>query len=327
MKFAGGAIFALMLISSHALAQPRDVAKADALFKEGRAAMKAGDLQTACPKLEESYRLDPTAGTAVNLGDCFDKQGKVGSALLAYRAARKLLKPGDPRIGPVEQQTADLEKRAPRLTITLAPDAPEGITVTRDGRAVDFSDFAKAVPMNPGEVAVAVSAPGRVDRRFTVLLGQGARRELVVDAGPPLVRDNPPTEASPAVGRRDGSTTAPAEDGGTQRTIGFVVGGAGLVALGVGGVFWLRARSKDDDATDAGCTDTKCPPGYAQDLSDDADTARSSANLSAGLGVLALAGGVVLVLTSPSGEPRAARLGIGPRVLVGGAGAQIGGRW
>lgn len=321
MKFAGG-IFALVVMSSNAFAQTPDVAKADALFREGRAAMKAGDLQTACPKLEESYRLDPTAGSAVNLGDCFDKQGKVASALLAYRAARKLLKPNDPRIAPVEQQTADLEKRAPRLTITLAPDAPEGITVTRDGRPVDFADFSKALPVNPGEVLVVVSAPGRVDRKFTVLLGQGARRELVVDAGPPLARDNPPTEASPAVGPRGGGAPgAPSDDGSTQRTAGFVVGAAGIVTLGVAAVFWRQAQSKYSDAR---CSSSECPPS---DLADEGDAKTRDATIAGVLGGLALAGGVVLVLTSPSGDRSAARLGIGPRVMLGGAGAQIGGRW
>ena len=94
----------VVLLVGAASAQPRDVTRADALFREGRALMKKGDYATACPKLEESYRLDPAAGTGINLGDCFEKQGKVASALLAYQAARALLQPGDPRIGPVEKE-------------------------------------------------------------------------------------------------------------------------------------------------------------------------------------------------------------------------------
>ncbi|MEZ4227004.1 MAG: hypothetical protein R3B13_39055 [Polyangiaceae bacterium] len=160
MKNAFPFALAALLLAPPASSAPGGAARADALFREARTTMKAGDYDAACPKLEESYRLDPAAGTAVNLGDCFDKQGKVGSALLAYRAARDLLQPGDPRISPVAQQIAVLERRAPKLTITLAPEAPEGMTVLRNGRKVELAELGKALPLNPGDVVLEVSAPG-----------------------------------------------------------------------------------------------------------------------------------------------------------------------
>lgn len=319
MKFAWG-IFALVVISGNALGQTPDIAKADALFREGRAAMKAGDLQTACPKLEESYRLDPTAGSAVNLGDCFDKQGKVASALLAYRAARKLLKPNDPRIAPVEQQTADLEKRAPKLTITLAPDAPEGVTVTRDGRVVDFAELGSPFVVNPGRVTVVVSAPGHDQRTYSVDLSESETRVLVVDAGPPK-RDSAAPIAPVQTGRSNAQHHAKPTYGSTQRTLGYVAGavGVGFVIFGtINAVDW---KSKLDDLNA-----TRTPSEYER-MKPNLDGPRTRTFVGFGLGGVALASSMILVLTSGSGNTDASRLQICPSLLARGGGGQIGGIW
>ena len=41
-----------------------DRARADALFKEGRAAVTRGDYAVACAKFSESFALDRAAGTS-----------------------------------------------------------------------------------------------------------------------------------------------------------------------------------------------------------------------------------------------------------------------
>lgn len=117
---------ALLLQSGFALADGRDPAAADALFRDARALMKKRDFVAACPKLAESQRLDPAAGTLINLGECREKVGQLADALQAYRDALDLLGAGDSRIGPVKQQIESLDKRVPRLTITLARGAPDG---------------------------------------------------------------------------------------------------------------------------------------------------------------------------------------------------------
>src|SRR5262249_28728261 len=52
-----------------------DKALATVLFKEGRAMMARGDISLACPKFEESHRLDPSGGTILNLALCHEQQG------------------------------------------------------------------------------------------------------------------------------------------------------------------------------------------------------------------------------------------------------------
>src|SRR5512142_799528 len=70
----------LLLLSPAVLAQPRDPAAADRLFKEGREAFDKGDYATACPKFAESQKADPAPGTILNLALCEERQGKVANA-------------------------------------------------------------------------------------------------------------------------------------------------------------------------------------------------------------------------------------------------------
>src|SRR5271154_1822433 len=62
-------------------------AAAQALFEEARQLMIDGKFGEACPKLEESERLDPGAGTLLNLGHCYEKNGQTASAWVTYKDA------------------------------------------------------------------------------------------------------------------------------------------------------------------------------------------------------------------------------------------------
>ncbi len=309
-------VLAALLASWPARGQSPDVARADALFREGRSLLKKGETAAACPKLEESYSLDPAPGTAVNLGDCFERLGKLGSALLAYRAARDLMRPGDPRIAPVDKQISVLEKRAPKLKIDLEAGAPDGTRVTRDGRqaAIGIASI-----VNPGEHTIVVNAPGRASRVFYADTKAGETSVLEVGVGP-LASPEGTGEAREQAAPKQSSANRPEADD-SQRTLGYVVAGAGAVGLLAGGVFWLQGNAKYDEA---GCSSTSCPRG---ELSDEGDAKMKSATFAAVLGGLALAGGLTLVLTAPRDGQGSARLTVSPAIIERGGGAHIGGVW
>jgi hypothetical protein len=83
----------------------------------------------------------------------------------------------------------------------------------------------------------------------------------------------------------------------SQQLVGIGFAAGGLVAVGVGALFGLRAASKDDEAK-AGCAADRCFTRKAAELNDDARSAALIANLSYGVGVAAVATGAILYFSS-----------------------------
>jgi hypothetical protein len=94
--------------------------------------------------------------------------------------------------------------------------------------------------------------------------------------------------------------------GDTQRTIAFAVGSAGVIGIGLGTFFGLRAISRNKDA------ETHCPRGFQCNdpegpiLASDAKDAARLSNITFGVGGAALIGGAVLYFTSPRPKEGAA---------------------
>src|ERR1700722_8909097 len=65
----------------------KEGAEAEVLFFEGKQLMLAGKYAAACAKLAASERLDPAAGTLMNLADCYEKNGQLASAWVTFRDA------------------------------------------------------------------------------------------------------------------------------------------------------------------------------------------------------------------------------------------------
>src|SRR5260221_12573867 len=131
------ALLVLELVGGAALADSREPAAAEQLFMDGRAAMERRDYATACARFEQSERLDPAAGTLINLAECLDRQGRAASSWLRWREALDALSPDDERRGPAQQRLAAVATRVPRLEIRLSPGASSEAVVARDGAPVD----------------------------------------------------------------------------------------------------------------------------------------------------------------------------------------------
>jgi hypothetical protein len=92
----------------------------------------------------------------------------------------------------------------------------------------------------------------------------------------------------------------PPDAGGRDyRSVGFVLGGAGVVALGIGAYFGVRAWQKNDESSDH-CDGDRCFSQTGVDLRDEARSAGNSSTVLSVAGGALLASGVTLVLLSPA---------------------------
>lgn len=83
--------------------------RAEALFAEGREAMKRSDFAVACKKFDASLKLDFGLGTLLNLAECTAKLGDLGRACALYdRAAAETRSRGDAREAVVMHNRAAL---------------------------------------------------------------------------------------------------------------------------------------------------------------------------------------------------------------------------
>jgi serine/threonine-protein kinase len=313
-----------------AQAQPSasDKAAAEALFDQAQTLMKKKDYAEACTKFEQSQRIDPAIGTLLYLADCYERVGRLASAWATFREgaseARESGQMDRARAG--DKRAELLEPRLSKLTVTVAKenDGIDGLTVTRGKEGVLKGLWGVAVPVDAGDYMVRASAPGYKPFEQTINVPADAASatinvpKLEVDpdqAAPaepvPVEPPAAPPVVAPPVAPPPGQDRGPADDsdpGSTQRTIGLVVGGVGLIGIGVGAFFGLDAISKNDDAK------ALCPRGNVCDdpdgvsLTDDAKKAATISNIAFGAGGAALAGGVILFLTAPSKSDTALRV-------------------
>src|SRR5262245_41745371 len=77
-----GTIMLVLAVSRGVVAQPpmNNAGSAQSLFNDAKTLMANNQFEQACPKLEESQRLAPAAGTLYKLGECYEGLKKFASA-------------------------------------------------------------------------------------------------------------------------------------------------------------------------------------------------------------------------------------------------------
>jgi hypothetical protein len=272
---------ATLVIPRAAHADESNVQRADALFQEGRAAVREGNWERGCPKFEESLRLDPAPGTRINLGECEERSGHLIAAFQLYEQAARELPQDDRRLPIARQRAQATDARIPRLVI------PANAHVRIDGgKELQTGELR----LDPGRHSVVVIADG-TERTIVVTLVEKERRLL--DASPP--------SSSSAE-----SAESPASTGSTQRLIGYSVGGVGLAAAAVGIVFGGLALH-DKNVVDARCDASNACTQEGLDAKSEGRTFSTVSTVAVGAGLVALAVGIFLVVSAPRTAPQ--RLG------------------
>jgi tetratricopeptide (TPR) repeat protein len=294
-------VLALALSSSAARAQPappaeapRDPALAETLFQRGKALMLAGRHREACPLFEESQRLEPGSGTLLALALCHEGEGKTATAWVELRAALAAAEKDGraDRAAFVRQRLSELEPRLVRMVVEVPPPvaARPGLRVSRNGVPLGPAAWGVAAPVDPGEHRIEATAEGAAPWARTVV-AEARGGELRVTVGP-LESPRPPL--------------AEAARGPTAVQVGGIVAGsAGLIAIGVGGYFGLRAIDKSGEAEDR-CSTERCTDPEGVRLSEEAIDAANVANVTIGVGLAAVAAGVLMIVLGGEGDSDAA---------------------
>jgi hypothetical protein len=218
------------------------------------------------------------------------------------------------------------------IELSAEGDTP-GLEIRLDRETLGRPALGVAAPIDPGPHVVSASATGKKPWEAKVEIANTptqtrvvipkledapAEANAVVSAGAPT-----PLGAAPPVGFEAAPGT-----GKTQRISAFALGGLGIVGVGVGSFFGLRAISKNRDSNDQGCVGRQCPP----DAAETRRAAASAGNISTIAfiaGGVALAGGAVLYFTAPrqpaEPKPRAASASLA--LAPGGASLALGTEW
>jgi serine/threonine-protein kinase len=317
----------LLAVSRVALADG-DAPAAQALFDEAKQLMAQGLYAQACPKLQESLKLDPGMGTQFHLGDCLQHLGRNASAWAIFREVESQAHATgqSSRERVAHDRATALEPFLSRIVVSpqSAGENPR-IEVRRDGVSIGRGEWDVPVPVDPGPHVVTLIAPNKRpwETRVDVLAdGRVVRIDLprladlsdVAAPAPPA----PPPPSPPAVAAGphparaaapplppSEPTTALEDHGGFLRAIGWFFVGAGAVGLGAATYFGLQ-WTDDHNRSLAHCSGTCDAVGSAA-----RDDAKRDANLveaAAGAGGIALLVGTMIVVAAP-----------GPRIVVNNA--------
>jgi hypothetical protein len=304
-----------LLIASCALLAPavanaQGPTRAETLFREGRVLLDAKKYDEACPKLAESQKLEPGAGTLLALALCHEGQGKPATASAELKTASELgRKNGRMDLATAaEKRAAALAASVPHLVIHLPEIEAISYRVRCDGESIAASDLGAPVAMDPGEHRVEISADGKTSKSYVVRISGPGTTEIVVDK----LEDVPaPAAAAKPQHRYEPRALAPAQGpateenrGGTQRTVGLILVGAGVVGLGAGAWFGGKALSESGEANRTCPTSDSCDDHGTGANERSKDSFKVAAiSLAAGTGALA-AGAIVYFLAPSASTPR-----------------------
>jgi hypothetical protein len=300
----------LVAFSAGAQSSARDRTAAEALFQEATVLMDAKKYAEACDKFAASQQLDPGLGTMLYLADCYDQAGRSASAWALFREvedrSRRASQPDRERIA--GERASALESKLSKLEVRVAPkQRVRDLELRVAGSVLPQASWNVALPVDPGPTKIEARAPGKKPVTLQIVVTSGATSQVIEI---PALADAPLAKTNERAGA-DRPVAAPQSS--TQRTLGFVMGGAGLVALAAGGYFGYRAYAQNTDSK-AECRSDE-PNACTRAGVDLREQAKMSANIATiaavSGGVLTVAGlGVILTAPSPNRDVAAWQFGL-----------------
>lgn len=294
---------------------------AQVLFDEAKGLMTLGNNAAACPKLAESYRLDPGTGTLTALAVCNEIVGKNASAwaefLQVISEARQSGRTDREQFA--LQHIAELEPKLSKLGVAIEPNVSSapGFEVRRDGVTLGPAAWGTTVPVDPGEHVVEARADGKKPWWVKISIGKTPTIKTVTvpiledvtdptaAPAPWIVPDAAPAVVAP-VARHAGEQPVTGFAGmspSTQRIVGLTLGGVGVLAAGLATGFGVDAISKSNDAKSRCPALPSCSDASAVNTNNDAKTSAVISDVAVVGAILTLGAGAALYFTAPSETP------------------------
>ncbi len=300
-----------VLCATSAFAQG-GAAIAEGLFRDGKKLLDAKNYDEACPKFEESARLEPSSGVELALGLCYEGLGKTASAWAAYQTAVSLARRDNrrDREHAATTKASALEPKLAHATIDVPAEVAQlpGLVVKEDSVVIGAAAW-KNAPVDPGKHSLEVTATGK----------KPWSTSFTVDPTPaPVTVTVPKLEDVPA---EQVTERVEVVDHYPFRTVSYITLGAGLAAVLGASILGGVAISDAGDAHNA------CPTGACSNAGavSENNTAGSLADWSTALFIVSgvcFAATVAFFLIRSSPPPTH---GIGIHPLVGPGAVGIGG--
>jgi len=199
-----------------------------------------------------------------------------------------------------------------------AGDDLSGVRVTMDREQLAERLEGTAISIDPGEHTFLFEVPGQpsTTKRFLIREAEKDRRERI-NLGGAAQRDRAATTTKEHGEDRASWSPSDSHGLGTQRILGLVSGGVGVVGLALGTVFGLKSISQHIDANEI-CPARQCADPRGVSASQDAIRAGNISTVAfvAGAALLGVGGALWLTASAPTTQ-----IGLGPGTV------QVRGTW
>lgn len=299
-------------------ASAAETAAARALAVDGLKLAQANNCSDAVPKLERAEKLYHSAVVAIRLGECYVAVGRLVEGTELLRKELREPQPSEPTPAltkALERAQKLLDTTKPRIAgLTIKVAAAQDMGVKVDGNLVPSVLIDTEIPIDPGEHAIEVTAPGFIKSSSRVSLNEGEKKSVTLTlardpnaALPEPPRDKPSESAAPPPQKPEpisSNPPPPAPAPTPNHTAAYVALGVGAAGVITGGVLGVMTIKRHADLKDQ-CPNGICPPDKQSDL-DSAKTLGNISTIAFGVGGAGLVLGTVLFFTAtPSQSDRA----------------------
>jgi hypothetical protein len=216
--------------------------EAEKRLEEGLQRYARGDYEGARVAFAQAYAVLTSIDLLFNLSRA---EVKSGHPLEALVHVRQILR--DPASTPEDRaKAAKLLDEANAATGHVAVEAPAGTEVVIDAVPSGECPFREAIDVAPGKHVIEARVNGEVKRiEIVTASGETVTARFEVAAGAPGA---PPAAAMEAKGANERHAEAP-RSSSARTVVPLVLGGAALVAVGIGVVFGLESQSHESDVS------------------------------------------------------------------------------